>query len=409
MLWRFAASRSRTVSASRTSYGGLITVPRSPTVSGANRSPRNGLSVNGRGSATIRASYEARPSHPREAATGATVLKTTDDPLWETYDVAMLDLDGVVYVGPAAVPGAATHLADAAAAGMRLAYVTNNASRTPEKVAAHLRDLDIDVADEDVVTSAQAAARLLREQLPAGSPVFLIGGTGLEVALREQGLRSVQDATEEPAAVVSGFSADLRWGTVIAGAILVRQGVPWVASNTDLTVPTPQGPGPGNGELVEVVRRFARRDPLVAGKPEAPLFEETLRRVGGERPLVVGDRLDTDIQGARTVGYDSLLVMTGVTDLATLVDTPPELRPSYVGADLAALAQSQPEVEVEGGVARSGGWVAAVHGGVLGVEGSGDRHGWWRAVAVAGWGHLDTTGHPPDVSGVHPPGSVDAP
>jgi len=334
------------------------------------------------------------------------VLKTTAEPLSVTYDVAMLDLDGVVYVGPDAVPGAPAYLAAAASAGLRLAYVTNNASRTPDTVADHLRDLGVEVRDEDVVTSAQAAARLVRGEVPAGSSVFVIGGTGLEVALREQGLHPVQQSEPRPAAVVSGYSADLRWGTVIAGAILVREGLPWVASNTDLTVPTPQGPGPGNGELVEVVRRFARRDPLVAGKPEAPLFEETLRRVGGERPLVVGDRLDTDIQGARTVGYDSLLVMTGVTDLETLVDTPPELRPSYVAADLTALAEPQPEVEVEGANARSGGWEATVHGGVLSVEGSGDRHGWWRAVAVAGWSHLDTTGHPPDVSGVHPPGSV---
>jgi glycerol-1-phosphatase len=334
------------------------------------------------------------------------VLKTTAEPLWLTYDVAMLDLDGVVYVGPDAVPGAPGYLDAAASAGLRLAYVTNNASRTPDTVAGHLRDLGIEVRDEDVVTSAQAAARLVRGEVPTGSSVFVIGGTGLEIALREQGLLPVQQSEPRPAAVVSGYSADLRWGTVIAGAILVRQGLPWVASNTDLTVPTPQGPGPGNGELVDVVRRFARRDPLVAGKPETPLFQETLRRVGGEHPLVVGDRLDTDIQGARTVGYDSLLVMTGVTDLETLVGTPPELRPSYIGADLAALAESQPEVEVEGLTTRSGGWEATVHRGALSVEGSGDRHNWWRAVAVAGWGHLDTTGHPPDVSGVHPPGSV---
>ncbi|MDX6302065.1 MAG: glycerol-phosphatase [Nocardioidaceae bacterium] len=334
------------------------------------------------------------------------MLKTTATPLTATYDVAMLDLDGVVYVGPDAVPGAPAHLAEAAATGLRLAYVTNNASRSPDAVAAHLRELGVDVRDEDVVTSAQAAARLLRGRVPAGSSVFVIGGTGLEVALREQGLRPVQEPEPRPAAVVSGFSSELRWGVVIAGAILVRQGLPWVASNTDLTVPTPQGPGPGNGELVEVVRRFARRDPVVAGKPEAPLFEETLRRVGGQRPLVVGDRLDTDIAGARTVGYDSLLVMTGVTDAETLVGAPSELRPSYVAADLEALANPQPEVEIDGGGARSAGWTATVRHGVLTVEGTGDRHGWWRAVAVAGWRHLDTTGHAADVSKAHPPSSV---
>ena len=148
-------------------------------------------------------------------------------------------------------------------------------------------------------------------------------------------------------AVVSGFHRDLRWSTVIAGAILVRDGLPWVASNTDMTVPTPDGPGPGNGALVSVVARFADREPVVAGKPKPPLFEETLRRVGGKRPLVVGDRLDTDIEGANATGYDSLLVMTGVTDLDHLVSARPELRPSYVAADLGGLGR--PQAEPDGG------------------------------------------------------------
>ncbi|MEP7091026.1 MAG: HAD-IIA family hydrolase [Nocardioidaceae bacterium] len=329
-------------------------------------------------------------------------LTASKDPLWHAYDLAMLDLDGVVYVGPEAVPGAPGHLEAARAAGQRLAYVTNNASRTPDAVAQHLRDLGVTVADEDVVTSAQAAARLLGDRFEKGSAVFTIGGRGLEVALDERGLRSTQDPDDDPVAVVSGFSADLRWGTVIAGAILVRGGLPWVASNTDLTVPTPHGPGPGNGALVDVVARFAEREPVVAGKPESPLFEETLRRVGGHRPLVVGDRLDTDIEGARKVGYDSLLVMTGVTDARTLVGAAPEVRPTYVAADLAALGKPQPQVEVEGGAAESDGWRAQVRDGTLCVEGEGDPDGWWRVVAVAGWQHLDTTGDAPDVSRLRP-------
>jgi glycerol-1-phosphatase len=335
------------------------------------------------------------------------VLGASEGPLWDTYDVAVLDLDGVVYVGPAAVPGAPTHLEKARAAGMRLAYITNNASRTPDTVAQHLRDLGIEAADEDVVTSAQAAARLLSEQLPKGAAVFVIGGRGLEVALTELGLRPVQDRSERPAAVVSGFSADLVWATVIAGAILVREGLPWVASNTDLTVPTPDGPGPGNGALVEVVSRFAGRSPVVAGKPEPPLFEETLRRVGGERPLVVGDRLDTDIEGARKVGYDSLLVMTGVTDLPALVAAPPALRPTYVAADLGGLGEPQLRPEERDGTTVVGGWRAGVHDDRLEVRGAGPLDQWWQAAAAAGWQHLDATGSAADVSGLRPPSSVD--
>jgi HAD superfamily hydrolase (TIGR01450 family) len=337
------------------------------------------------------------------------VLKASDDVLWDAYDVAMLDLDGVVYIGPDAVPGASEHLAAARKAGMHLAYVTNNASRTPGTVAEHLRDLGIEVDDGDVVTSAQAAARLLADTLPDGAAVFVIGGEGLEVALEERGLRPVQDASAGPAAVVSGFHADLRWSTVIAGAILVRDGLPWVASNTDMTVPTPSGPGPGNGALVGVVARFADREPVVAGKPEPPLFEETLRRVGGERPLVVGDRLDTDIEGANRTGYDSLLVMTGVTGLDELVAAEDHLRPSYLAADLGGLARSHPEPTTGADGVSSGGWTASVgEDARLEVAGDGDADGWWRVVATPAWRHLDEVGEPVVVDGLRPPSSVGA-
>ena len=319
------------------------------------------------------------------------MLTGSQGPLWDAYDVAMLDLDGVVYIGPDAVPGAPEHLDAARDAGMHLAYVTNNASRTPATVARHLRDLGIAVADEDVVTSAQAAARVLSEQLPDGSAVFVIGGEGLEVALGEQGLRPVQDPEEKPAAVVSGFHGDLRWSTVIAGAILVRDGLPWVASNTDMTVPTPAGPGPGNGALVEVVARFSGRRPVVAGKPESPLFEETLRRVGGERPLVVGDRLDTDIEGANNTGYDSLLVMTGVTGLDQLVAAGPALRPSYVAADLGGLGRRHDEPTTDGDTVSAGGWSATVVDGAVRVTGDGRRCG--RVVAGRGHRSLETSRH----------------
>ena len=335
------------------------------------------------------------------------MLKACDGALWDAYDVAMLDLDGVVYIGPHAVDGAAEHLAAARRAGLHLAYVTNNASRPPAAVAQHLRELGIDVDDTDVVTSAQAAARVLAERLPDGASVFVIGGEGLEIALTERGLRPVQDPDQDPAAVVSGFHGDLRWSTVIAGAILVRDGLPWVASNTDLTVPTPLGPGPGNGALVRVVAQFAGREPVVAGKPEPPLFEETLRRVGGERPLVVGDRLDTDIEGANRTGYDSLLVMTGVTGLDELVAAGEGLRPTYVATDLGGLARTHPvPTSGEQGVS-AGGWTATVtDDGRLVVDGEGRPDDWWRVVATAAWAHLDATGEPVDVGGLHPPSSV---
>lgn len=326
-------------------------------------------------------------------------------PLNARYDVAVLDLDGVVYIGAEAVPGAVEGLELARAAGMHLAFVTNNASRPPEDVARHLGDLGIATDASEVVTSAQAAARLVAGEVLPGSSVFVIGGPGLEKALLERGLVPVTDPEAGAVAVVQGFGPDMPWRRVIDGALLVRQGLPWVASNTDLTVPTPRGAGPGNGTLVALVGEYAGRTPLVAGKPQEPLFQETLARVGGERPLVVGDRIDTDIEGAIRMGWDSLLVMSGVTGLNELASLPPSVRPTYLGADLTALAGAPAPVAPHPGPVTVDGWTAEVLDHVLRVTGGGGPHAWWHAVASVCWGHLDGYDRAAVVAGARP-GSV---
>jgi glycerol 3-phosphatase-2 len=345
----------------------------------------------------------APPSSRSPSTQGRDVLGTSDRPLSQAYDVAVLDLDGVVYVGPDAVEGAPEALNRAQAGGMHLAFVTNNAARPPAVVGQHLRDLGVEADDEDVVTSAQAAARLLSRQLPAGSKVFLVGGEGLDLALRERGLQPVTETGDDVAAVAQGYGPDMPWRQVMQGAALVRSGLPWVASNTDMTIPTADGVSPGNGAVVRLVAEFAEREPQVAGKPMSPLFEETLTRVGGERPLVIGDRLDTDIEGAVTMGWDSLLVLTGVTGLEELVRARPEERPTYVAPDLAALAEAQEAPEVSSSGAVLGGWTANVDADRLVVEGDGSPADWWRVVAVAAWRHLDDGGEPVVTDGVEPP------
>jgi HAD superfamily hydrolase (TIGR01450 family) len=324
------------------------------------------------------------------------VLPPAERPLDLTYDLAALDLDGVVYVGAHAVPGAAEGLEAARSRGMHLAFITNNASRPPSDVAAHLQELGVPAQAADVVTSAQSASRLIAEQVPPASKVYVIGGEGLHEALRELGLEPVVRVSDGAVAVVQGYGPDMPWRQVIDGAILVKEGLPWVASNMDLTVPTPRGPGPGNGALVNLVAEYAGRRPQVAGKPERALFDETISRVGGERPLVVGDRLDTDIDGALAVGWDSLLVMTGVSTLDQLATLAPSSRPTYIGADLGCLDLAVPPLTVDETGCRVRGWSASVDGGRLSIEGEGDRHDWWRAVAAALWTHLDATGHAAD-------------
>jgi glycerol 3-phosphatase-2 len=320
-----------------------------------------------------------------------TTLQACAEALSTAYDVAVLDLDGVVYVGPDAVPGASEALNAAQEGGMHLAFVTNNAARTPATVGEHLRRLGVDAHDEDVVTSAQAAARLLADRLDEGSEVFLLGGEGLDEALRERGLRPVTEPGDDVAAVAQGYGPEMPWKQVVQGAILVRAGLPWVVSNTDMTIPTATGIGPGNGTLVELVAQFSGREPEVAGKPKRPLFEETLTRVGGDHPLVIGDRLDTDIEGAVAMGWASLLVLTGVTGLEELVAAQADQRPTYLAPGLEALAQPQPAPDEDGSL---GGWSVRVQDGHLRVQGDGAPADWWRAVAVAAWAHLDETGQP---------------
>jgi HAD superfamily hydrolase (TIGR01450 family) len=338
-----------------------------------------------------------------ETAPAVASLGSSGEPLDCRYDLAMLDLDGVVYVGPDAVPDAPEHVATARSAGMRVAFITNNAARPPAAVAEHLRELGVQADADDVVTSAQAAARLLEERLGPGAPVVVLGAGGLVEAVSAAGLKPV-GVKDDAEAVVTGYGPDVVWRQIMRAAVRIRDGLWWVASNTDLTIPTKYGTAPGHGVLVETLRRFSGVDPVVAGKPARPLLDETVRRCGGERPLMVGDRLDTDIEGAHAAGIDSLLVMTGVTGLAELVAAGPGLRPTYVSADLSGLDEPHPAPDVSGHEVSLGGWTARVTEGALDVEGEGQVDDWWRVVAVAAWRHLDATGSPAETAGVTQPG-----
>ncbi|MFJ7630323.1 HAD-IIA family hydrolase [Streptomyces sp. NPDC097595] len=308
--------------------------------------------------------------------------------LSEAYDTALLDLDGVVYAGGQAIDHAVEALGTARDGGMHLAYVTNNALRTPAAVAEHLTELGVPAEATDVITSAQAVARLMADQLPAGARVLVIGGEGLRVALRERGLEPVESADDDPVAVVQGYGGpDLPWGRFAEASYAINRGLPWYASNTDLTIPGARGIAPGNGAAVEVVRIATGAEPQVAGKPLPPMHRETVLRTGAERPLVVGDRLDTDIEGAFNGGVDSLLVLTGVTDAAQLVTAVPEHRPTYIDADLRGLLTGQPEVTEDGGGFRCGGWTASAGGGALVLDGDGDALDGLRALCAAAWSH----------------------
>ena len=339
----------------------------------------------------------------RQRARLVHALQDSPEPLWRGYDIAVLDLDGVVYRGAAAVPPAPELLSALRARGLRLAFVTNNAPRTPAEVAAQLRRLGVPAAAGDVVTSAQAAARLVAARVAPGGRILVVGGDGLRQAVAEYGLAEVDAAAERPDAVVQGFGPQVGWQQLAEAAYAVATGVPWVATNLDQTVPTEWGVAPGNGTLVAAVVAATGRGPVVAGKPEPALFDETVLRVGGSSPLVVGDRLDTDIAGANRVGVDSLLVLTGVTDLDRLAAAEASERPTYVSLDLAGLMLPHTLVSRDGESVVCGRWAARVAAGEVRVdpmraadiEPDHDRNDLVRAAVSAAWRHRYDNGAAP--------------
>ena len=330
----------------------------------------------------------------------------TTAPPTEVHDVALLDLDGVVYVGPDAVPGVPEALAGARTAGMRLGFVTNNAARTPEGVAAHLRELGVPAEPTDVITSSQAAATVVVEHCGPRARVLPVGGPGVAAAARAAGLTVVGSAEDAPDAVVQGYGRDVGWAQLAEAVVAVRGGAVHVATNTDATIPSPRGVLPGNGSLVGVVSGVTGQPPLVAGKPDPAMHAECVRRTGAATPLVVGDRLDTDIEGARRAGAASLLVFSGVTDPAALLAAGPLSRPDLISADAGGLLHPHPPVRRSGAAWLCGGWAAEGDGAgrlrvrrAEGGDGGGDGLDALRALCVAHWAATPEGAAPVQVSG----------
>ncbi|MCW3819537.1 HAD-IIA family hydrolase [Micromonospora sp. DR5-3] len=318
--------------------------------------------------------------------------------LVDGYALVVFDLDGVIYLIDRPIPGAVEAVARLHAEGRAVAYATNNASRRSSEVADLLTGMGVPARPEEVLTSAAATAELLHDRLPAGAPVLVVGAEALRAELRAVGLRPVATADEEPAAVAQGYSPKVDWVDLAEASLAVRAGAPWYATNTDRTLPSARGPLPGNGALVAVLRTALGRGPdVVVGKPEPALFATAARRAGAGRTLVVGDRLDTDIEGARRAGLDSLLVLTGVSGLPELLAAPAERRPTYVSVDLAGLFDPAAVVRVPG-APDGGGWSTSVADGGLVLDGAGRPLDALAALCAVAW----STGAGPRVRPVSP-------
>ncbi len=320
----------------------------------------------------------------------------------EGIDAVFADLDGVVYAGSAAIPYAVESL-NRTRRDRAVGYITNNASRSDVSVAHHLAELGLDVAPEDVVTSPQAAMRLLEERVEPGALVFVVGGEGIVTELERRGFGVTRSAHDRPAAVVQGFAPEIGWRDLAeasfalnahGGADGLEPGIPWIATNMDWTIPVARGIAPGNGTLVSAVHSAVGRFPVVAGKPETPIFDEARRRFGVDRPLVIGDRLDTDILGANRAGMASALVLTGIDRAKHVLAADAASRPDFILGDLRGLHEPYPVVEtLRGGAVRVGRASVQVDGRRVVILSEGDGGlDLLRAACAAVW-QSDTSIH----------------
>jgi HAD superfamily hydrolase (TIGR01450 family) len=314
--------------------------------------------------------------------------------LAERHDCLLLDLDGTVYRGPAATEGAVDALTGHRA---RALFVTNNASSSPTEVARHLCELGVAATPDDVVTSAQSAAGLLVQQLGAGARVLVLGTEALADEVRAVGLTPVRRYKDSPAAVVQGHSPSTGWPQLSEAALAIRAGAIWVATNLDATLPTERGLLPGNGSMVAALASATGRKPEVAGKPSAAIVANALSRGHFQSPLVIGDRLDTDVAGANAAGLPSVLVLTGVCTASDVVNASPEQRPTYLSRDLRGLHEPADEIAV----APQSAWhvdiaSAAITVTATGVDPGADGLSVLRAVAHALWDNTSPA-HPPEI------------
>jgi HAD superfamily hydrolase (TIGR01450 family) len=245
-------------------------------------------------------------------------------------------------------------------------YITNNASRTASSVAEHLRELGLNCSDDDIVSSPQAAMHVLAELVDPGATILVVGGEGLTYELEKNGYVVTFSAEDNPAAVIQGFSPDSGWKQLAEASFALNArptvdafggtaagagqgaGIPWVATNMDWTIPVARGVAPGNGTLVSAVHTAVGRLPVVAGKPELPIFEEAARRFdtveSPETALFIGDRLDTDVMGGHRAGMKTVLVLTGIDQAKQLLAAPAGSRPDYILGDLRELSLPYPSV-----------------------------------------------------------------
>lgn len=252
-------------------------------------------------------------------------------------DCVLFDLDGVVYHGPDPITGAVEAISWLHEQSIPVSYVTNNATRTAEVVADHISTLGIRTSPAEVTTSAQVLAGQLAAKFGTGASVYLVGTTGLATALEAEGLRVTRTLDDDPVVIAQGLDPDITYQMIVRACEAITSGIEWWATNPDYSMVGPRSRVPGNGAFIDMLSRLTGAQPTVVGKPSPHMMEFAAHRIGAERPLMVGDRLDTDIEGGNSAGFETALVLTGVHDIHDALRAGPGRRPTYILPSLRSL------------------------------------------------------------------------
>ncbi len=301
-------------------------------------------------------------------------MRPADPSFLDLFDALLLDMDGTLIHGSRPIEHASEAIAAARERDIKISFATNNASRTPDMVVEHLSGVGISAFASEVVNSPMVASALLKDKIPSGATVLAVGGEGLVHELQACGYVVVREASRDVAAVVQGFAPDVAWKDLAEAAYAINNGAYFVATNIDSTLPTEKGLAPGNGSLVLAVRNATGVAPVAAGKPEPAMFTVASERAGSLRPLAVGDRLDTDLEGGNRAGIPTLQVLTGVSSWLDAANADPVRRPTFVRPNMSYLAKSAAKPVIDGKTAHLGSVRATLEGNTIVVRG--ETHSW---------------------------------
>ena len=225
-----------------------------------------------------------------------------------------IDMDGVLWLGDTPLPGLARFFDFLHQREIPYTLATNNASKTPLQYQAKLAKFNVAIDPKHVMTSSLATAAYLERTLSAGTPVYVIGGEGIQDAMRQSGYVLLTDASQQAEAVVAGIDFNLSYNQLKYAALHIQRGARFVGTNGDLTFPAEDGDYPGAGAILAAIEAATQVKPVTIGKPERLMFEIAMQKMGSqpENTAMLGDRLETDILGAQRAGLTTLLVTTGV-------------------------------------------------------------------------------------------------